>query len=198
MLSRFKIASVLLAFALFPFAAQAADSAVRPMFGVLPPHGNVHPQVHFPAGSTLTTWTGTISYKGKNYSFSMVGTNPATTNTTTTIPVYIIPIKMVYGSSNGNMTFDPNTNTANGVSITQNLLNAPLFNATDWKWGSLDMGTTQYEDAFQRGTFWSDIQTNSSYHVLLATPVVLSEETITVSRSQGSWPIPSVRAVWAR
>ena len=185
MLSRFKIASALLAFSFFAFSAEAQDPGVKPLFGVLPPHGNVHPKVHFPAGGTLPMWTGTITYKGKNYSFSMVGTNPATTNTTTTVPVYIVPIKMVYGSSNGNMTFDPNVNTANDVSITQNLLNAPLFNSTDWKWGSLDMGTTQYEDAFQRGTFWGSVQTNSSYHVLLATPVVLSEQTINVSRSQG-------------
>jgi hypothetical protein len=55
----------------------------------------------------------------------------------------------------------------------------------DWQWGSTDVGTTQYEDAFQRGSFWGSIgSTNTAYHVVFATPTVLSEQTIKVSRIQ--------------
>jgi len=167
--------------AMVPLAVHAG--AARPMFTVLGQHGNIHPGVHHPA--SLQTWNGTISYGGSNYGFSMVGTNPASTNTTTTYTIYVIPIKMVYGSRNGNHTYDPNKDKANNVTITQNLLNSPLFNSMDWKWGSTDMGTTQYEDAFQRGTFWGNVKTNTSYHVVFATPTVLTEQSITVSRSQG-------------
>ena len=163
--------------------ASAEPNGARPMFTYIPAHGVIHAAKHSPAA--LATWSGTISYGGKNYSFTMVGTNPATSNTTTTLSIYVIPIKMVYGSTNGNMTFDPNKDTQNGVSITQNLLNSPLFNVTDWKWGSTDMGTTQYEDAFQRGSFWGSVSTNTSYHVVFSTPTVLTEQTINVTRAQG-------------
>jgi hypothetical protein len=168
---------------MLPLAAQASESAAKPMFMVLPAHGTIHHNAHVPA--SLQTWSGTITYSGHNYSFSMVGTNPASSNTTTTYTIYLVPIKMVYGSRNGNMTFDPNVDKANGVSIVQNLLNSPLFNSMDWKWGSTDVGTSQYEDAFQRGNFWGSVKTNTNYHVVFATPVVLTEQTITVSRSQG-------------
>lgn len=162
--------------------ALAATTAI-PHFAVLKPHGTVHPGAKPPA--SLLTWTGTISYGGHSYGFRMVGKNPATTNTTSTLTVYVIPIKMVYGQSNGNKTFDPNTATQNGVTITQNLLNSPLFNSLDWKWGSLDMGSTQYEDAFQRGSFWSKVKTHTAYHVVFKTPSVLTEQSITVSAVDG-------------
>lgn len=162
--------------------ADNGTSGVKPMFTVLAPHGSIHPGVHYPAA--LQTWSGTITYNGTNYSFSMVGTNPATTNTTTTVTVYVIPIKMVYGARNGNHTFDPNVDTANGVSITQNLFNSPLFNNMSWSWGSTNVGTTQYVDAFQRGSFWGSVSTNTNYHVVLA-PSTLTEQTISVSKSQG-------------
>ena len=165
-----------------PVPARAAYSVASPRFTVIPQHGNIHPGVH-PA-TPLQTWSGTINYNGTNYSFTMVGTDPATTNVTTTITVYVIPIKMVYGKNNGNMTFDPNVDQANGTSITQNVLNSPLFNSIDWSWGPTDVGTTQYVDAYQRGNFWQDVTTNTSYHVVLA-PSVLAEQTIDVTRSQG-------------
>jgi hypothetical protein len=165
--------------------AFASGSAAVPAFMVLPAHGTIHKYAHRPPASLLT-WNGTITYNGKNYSYSMVGTNPANTNTTTTVTIYVIPIKMVYGSRNGNMTFDPNVDKANGVSITQNLLNSPLFNSMNWTWGSTNFGTTQYEDAFQRGSFWGSVgTTNTSYHLVFGTPNVLTEQTISVTRTQG-------------
>jgi len=168
-----------------PLAANAANQVARPMFTVLKTHGGtIQPGTKPPAA--LRTWNGSISYMGSTYNFHMVGTNPATTNSTTELTVYVIPIKFVYGATNGNMTFDPNTATQNGVSITQNLLNSPLFNSRDWKWGSTDMGTTQYEDAFQRGSFWGNVKTHTSYHVKFKTPTVLTEQTITVTAAQGS------------
>jgi hypothetical protein len=68
----------------------------------------------------------------------------------------------------------------------QNSLDSPLFNAgIDFKQGGTDLGNTQYIDAYQRGNFWSSVSANSSYHVLLGTPSVAAEQTITVSNSQG-------------
>ena len=73
----------ILAATTLPFAAQtalASDPAAKPMFTVLPAHGTIHQYAHRPA--SLLTWNGTITYSGKNYNYSMVGTNPASTNTT--------------------------------------------------------------------------------------------------------------------
>jgi hypothetical protein len=158
------------------------------MFMVLPEHGvAAHQNTPGHKPTALQTWTGKFKYNGVNHSYIMVGPSPKTSNTTTTITVFVLPIKMVYGASNGNMTFDPSVDQANGVSIVQNLLNSPLFNSLDWKWGSLDMGTTQYEDAFQRGSFWGSVgKKNTNYHVVLGTPTVLTESTINVTSAQGS------------
>jgi hypothetical protein len=93
----------------------------------------------------------------------------------------------VYGSRNGNMTFDPNAHTvANGKTVTANTIASPLFQTgVDFAASSVDLGNTQYVDAYQRGNFWSSVKTNTNYHVLLGSPTILAEQTITVSRSQG-------------
>jgi hypothetical protein len=172
---------------LLPIAAQPASAAdARPMYLVLPPHGAGHQAApgHHPAA--LQTWAGSITYKGLTHDYTMVGTNPKKSNATTTVTVYLIPVKLVYGANNGNMTFDPLVDQQNGVSIMQNLLNSPLFGSLDWNWGGTDFGTTQYLDAFQRGSFWKDVSgKNPNYHVVLA-PTVLSEVSLTVTAQQGS------------
>jgi len=170
-----------------PMAAQsasAADQSAKPMFVVLPAHGG-QTTTHHPAA--LATWNGKIVYSGSTYNFTMVGTDPGATNVTTTVTAYLVPIKMIYSKKiygASHHTFDPNVDTQNSVSITQNMLNSPLFNNLDWKWGSTDVGTTQYEDAFQRGSFWGNVSTNTNYHVLL-TPTVLTEKTIKVTTAEG-------------
>src|SRR5438105_8301874 len=138
--------AALLATTALPFALQtaaAAEPPAQPRFTVLPPHGWSYTRgKHFPA--SLQTWTGTISYNGRNYGFRMVGTDPSSTNSTTTVTAYIVPVimkytKAIYGSSHH--IFNPTTNTVNGVSIDQNILNSPLFNNVDWNWGGTDVGT---------------------------------------------------------
>jgi hypothetical protein len=155
------------------------------MYVTLPNHVSLAPQN--PAGQ-LSQWNGSFTdLTNKNITYTMVGANPASNNTTTTISVVLVPVKMVYGRQNGNMTFDPATHTlTNGRTVVQNTLDSPLFNAgIDFNQGGTDLGNTQYIDAFQRGNFWSSVSTNSSYHVLLGTPSVAAEQTITVSATQG-------------
>jgi hypothetical protein len=172
-------------------ASQAQDAQptnARPMFVTLPNHMNLAPR-GLPPAAQLTQWNGSFTdLTGHHISYVMAGTSPITTNTSTTIPVYIIPIKMVYGSNNGNMTFDPVAHIlSNGKSIVQNTTASPLFvSGVNFTQGGVNLGTTQYIDAYQRGNFWSSVSTNSNYHVLLGTPAVLTEQTITVTRAQGS------------
>jgi hypothetical protein len=169
--------------------ASSAGPAAKPMFMALPAHGTIHQYAHAPAA--LLTWNGSYTRNGHINNTTMVGTDPSNTNTTTTISVFIIPVKMVYPKKTYGkklqQDFDPNKDMWNGAAVTQSLLNSPLFNSLDWKWGSIDIGTTQYEDAFQRGSFWGDgiSTTNTNYHVVFAAPTVLAEQTITVKTSQG-------------
>src|SRR5215469_6607608 len=169
-------------------ASQTAPAAeARPMFKVLPPHGDAVLRPHAGSPLSLKIWYGNLNYNGVDYPYDMLGTDPSKTNKTTTIKTYIIPIRMIYSKKvygKEGRTFDPNTDTWNGLTITQALVNSPLFGAMDWKWGSTDVGATQYTDAFQRGSFWSYVSTNSNYHVMLA-PAVLSEVTIKPTMAQG-------------
>src|SRR5579872_153245 len=90
-------------FSLSSIAFAQEIQGARPMFRALPPHGIANAEQN-PAVA-LPQWT----FSSGVTPAVIVGTDPSKTNTTTTIPVGIIPIKMVYGPSNGNKTFDPNT-----------------------------------------------------------------------------------------
>src|SRR6516225_509108 len=120
-----------------------AAAASKPRFITLPPRywGNVTS----PATSTITNWTGSLGNGGT--SFTMVGTNPQNTNTTTTITAYLIPIKIVMVNAGG--VFDPSHTLSNGRTVIQNTSLSPIFNAgIDFVQGGTDVGNTQYIDAF--------------------------------------------------
>jgi hypothetical protein len=157
----------------------------KPMFKAGPNHIELAP-LH-PAAN-LIQWNGSFNaLVGGPVSFTMVGTNATNTNTSTTVPVFLVPIKMVYGRTNGNHTFDPATaKVANGQTVVNNIISSPVFNpGVNFTQGGVNLGTTQYLDAFQRGNFWSTVSSHSNYHVLLGTPTVLAEQTINVSSSNG-------------
>jgi hypothetical protein len=165
------------------------DPSARAMYKALPPHSyfpnakNTDPAVQLPQW----TFNWTSSYDNRNFSTVIIGTDPSKTNTTTTVTVGIIPIKMVYGSSNGNKTFDPNSPTYFGKYSTTQMVNlSPIFKSeVDYVQGGTDLGTTQYEDAYQRGDFWGSVKTNTNYHLLLKT-VIGPEQTFNVPASEGT------------
>jgi hypothetical protein len=163
-------------------------SGARPMFVTLPPHSYLPAPAVAPPVTPLTQWTYTFTYNGQNYSDVFVGTNPATTNTTTKIAWGIIPIKFVFGSSNGNMTFDPTAPNEFGTLSADNMiLGSPQFSSTvDFVQGGTNVGKTQYGDAYQRANFWTDVMTNTNYHLLFAKGVVAPVQTINVAASQGN------------
>lgn len=121
-----------------------------------------------PAGSGLPLWNGsfvgTVFGETQTYNFTMVGTNPATTNKTTTVSVEIIPVELKIGNTLYSPLYPAKGDT---VSVLDRTLDSPLFRkSVDFVQGGTDLGKTQYEDAFQRGNFWESVQTNSNYHVL--------------------------------
>ena len=158
------------------------------MYLTLPSHANPYLS-ELPATSSLPQWTfdWTSSYNGVKYQSVVLGGDPSTSNATTTIEVGIIPIKMVYGSSNGNKTFDPNTTGQFGTMSTTQMVNSSLIfkSLVDYKQGGTDLGTVQYEDAYMRGNWWGSVKTNTNYHVVLKT-LVGPEQTFTVPAGVGS------------
>ena len=138
---------------------------------------NMHP-AHTP--SLPPTWVYTFAYGGRNYNETFIGTT-ASGGASTTVPVYVVPVKMVYGTT----SYDPTKVLANGVSIIQNVLNSPIFTSSvDYVQGGTNLGTTQYEDAFQRGTLWGTVQSHTGYHVLLST-TVKTVQTVTIPTRNG-------------
>lgn len=161
---------------------------IKPRYVTLPPR--LRYDVATPA-TPLTTWNGSFVYQSHTYTYNMVGTAPST-NTTTTIPVYIIPLKIVITPRRGStVTFDPAHVLSNGNTVTTNTVVSPIFDSTTtYTQGGVNVGTTQYEDAYQRANFWGTVKTDTSYHVKLGGPTVLAEQTLSPPRADGTTGSP--------
>ena len=166
--------------------ASAQDNTTQPKgrYIVLPPR--LRYDLKTPAAS-LQTWNGSFTYQGSNYTYNMVGTTPST-NSTTTVQVYVIPLKVVITPRRGSQTtYDPSHVLSNGKTVTSNTTTSPIFNSsTSYVQGGVNVGTTQYIDAFQRANFWGTVQSNSNYHLLLGGPTVLAEQTLSPPSRYGT------------
>jgi hypothetical protein len=162
-------------------------SVLKPLFLTIP-HGAKWHRAPKLGSPQLTQWNGSFTdHLSQTVNYTMVGTDPNTMNITTRVKVLVIPLKMVFGVANGNMTFDPlKTKTPNGRNVIKDLLRSPLFKSSvDYVQGGVDLGTTQYIDAYQRGNFWSVVQGHPNYHVKLV-PQVLDEQEIDVPPGVGA------------
>ncbi|MGH9430571.1 MAG: hypothetical protein ACRD3T_03430 [Terriglobia bacterium] len=152
----------------------ASQQGPKPKFVTLPPRylENLQP----PATATVTNWSGSFVSGGHTYPYTMVGTDPSSTDTTTTVTAYIIPVRV---GCHGHV-YDPKHVLPNGRTVIANTTASPIFNSgIDFVQSGTDLGNTQYEDAFQRGNFWGDVVTNTSYHLLLNVQV-LPEQSLRV------------------
>jgi len=165
------------------FAQDAPVVDAHARYAVMPAHLR-NDLALVPAGS-LQSWNGSFTFSGTNYFYNMVGAAPST-NATATITTFIIPIKIVITNRNGSKsTYDPAHVLSNGNSVTTNTLDSPIFDSTTtYTQGGVDVGTTQYIDAFQRANFWGTVKNNPNSHLLLSTSV-LAEQTLSPSRSFG-------------
>src|SRR5580693_6054421 len=166
--------------------ASAQDVKVQPKgrYVVLP--ARLRYDLKAPAAS-LQTWNGSFTYQGTPYSYNMVGTAPST-NSATTVQVYVIPLKVVITPRRGSQTtYDPAHVLSNGNTVTNNTVTSPIFNSsTTYVQGGVDVGTTQYIDAFQRANFWGTVQSDTNYHLLLGGPTVLAEQTLSPPSRDGT------------
>lgn len=150
-------------------AADAKPIIAKPMFTVIPSDAPGHNVSLFAPATSLQTWTGGFTDQtNRAITFKMVGTDPTSTNTNTTIKVVVIPVVFVYGPNNGNMTFDPRKDQLNGMSVLKFMEGSPIFtNSVKFKSGKISLGKSQYVDAFQRANFWSTVKSETNYHVNL-------------------------------
>ena len=150
----------------------------------------------------------TSSRDGQLYGGVMVGNRALVGGTgTANIPTQIIPVKVntvalatdvdfstglitvETGNPGDNTTFDPTAADdtclahPNDVPI-RVLRQSPLFNPADFNFGGVDVGVTQFFDAYQRSSFWNTID-RSSYHVMLNPVKVLDELTLDVPAPAG-------------
>jgi len=183
-----------LCLSLFTFAqdedsqAEISSQPPKPMFTVLP--GKPRLDVPLPLSGNLPTWNGSFTYGGTNYTYNMVGTAPSS-NASTTITTYIIPVKIVITARNGSRTtFDPQHVLSNGKTVVTNTTSSPIFQNLTYTQGGVNVGTTQYIDAFQRANFWGTVQSATNYHVLLGGPTVLAEQTLSPPTRYGKLGSP--------
>lgn len=177
-------AAALLLAGLLPAGDAAGNLPAIPRFVTLPPKPASGPAQS--AAAKLPTWKGSFTYQGKNYTYNMVGAAPSS-NTATTVQVFIIPVKVVITSPKGGQTtYSPSHHLTNGKTVTQNTVDSPLFDSTTtYTQGGIDVGTTQYIDAYQRANFWGAVSGNPNYHLLLGGPTVLAEQTLSPPSSEG-------------
>lgn len=137
------------------------------------------------AATPLVTWNGSFVANSHTFRFNMVGTAPST-GVSTTIKTFIIPVKLTFSATSGSVTFNPFTRLSNGQIAVNNVLASPLFHSgIDFIEGGVNLGNTQYIDAFQRGNFWSKVSKAPGYHVLLGAPTVLPTLSLTVPKASG-------------
>jgi len=145
----------------------------------------------FDNGATglLPLWTFDVRAvrDGRRHQGSMVGSNPFGEAGTTRVVTRIIPLIIkthtvatgldtttgFFTTAPGDVTIDPTAVDNTWLTAPNNvpsrlLAQSPLFQATPFTFGSTYVGTTQYVDALQRGSFYKALGRDlDNYHVLL-------------------------------
>ena len=114
-----------------------------------------------PPVAPLQTWNGTFTYHATPYPYVMVGQDPSG-GLSTTVKTFIVPVKVVITTGSTHTTYSPAHVLSNGNSVTKNTKLSPIFDkTTTYTQGSINVGTTQYVDAYQRANFWGTVQSQA-------------------------------------
>jgi hypothetical protein len=140
----------------------------------------------------LPTFTyNLLAYDGNLYSGSIVGRNPLNRGkTTTTVPTQIIPLVITIDDTAGGtgiVTYDPTAAdpcVPGGLTDVNVITGSPIFTNNAWTMNGVNIGTTQYIDAFQRAQFWGQVQ-GTPYHLILG-PSTLGSVALTFRTSGGA------------
>jgi hypothetical protein len=180
----FVLASIVVSITLATALGQTARQAPgKPMFTAIRRGNPAQAMQAAAAGANVPLWSSSFNYLGTNYPFTMVGTDPSTTNVTTNIPLVIIPIKFKFGS----VAIAPGQTACNDTKTAMyRVKNSPLLKNFAFVEGTTNVGTTQYIDAFQRANFWNSVGSVSpNYHVKFSPVSTKTVQTIVVPPGVG-------------
>src|SRR6516225_6789960 len=124
------------------------------------------------AGATIPLWQATATADGVKYQLTLVGKSILVSESVTVnAPVVALDLQLDNASGTSPLTFRPETTDActnpSAVNLT---LNSPVYKKHSFSFGGKSVGTTEYDDAFQRANFYQYTQptgTSPGYHVLL-------------------------------
>ena len=160
---------------------------VRPMRAAMGTsvHSEPQPLPHW-AGSFKVTTGANRTATTQNYNYTMVGTDPSAggTSATTSIRTILVPLRLQFADGT---VFDASSDIAAplNTSVVNNVLASPMFTPSPIYAGSVNLGTTQYADAVQRGNLWNKVSGRPDYHVQLK-PEVYPTQTIVVPAALGA------------
>ena len=157
--------------------ASAQELPIKGFFTTLPP--KLAPADSVAALSAITAVAplpmfnfSLTAYDTNTYSGSILGRSPLLRGkTTTTIPTQLVPLKITINDRvNGpSITYDaaaPDVCVAGNPTTVSFIANSPVFQNNTWVMNGVNIGNTQYIDAFQRAQFWSNVQ-GTPYHLIL-------------------------------
>jgi hypothetical protein len=152
----------------------------KPMYAVIPRVSET--QSDAPQGVQVPIWTSTFKFNNQTFTYHMVGTDPSAGSATSNIPLVIVPIKFVFTDGT---TLAANQKVCGDIKNSiYRVKNSPLLKKAAFTPGGTNVGTTQYEDAFQRANFWSSVSTTSpNYHVIFKPIQTKPLQTIQVGSS---------------
>ena len=144
----------------------------------VPIHGEriVRPRPTPQAGPEVPTWRYEIvsPVNGVSYSGYIVGSGLRGARTTT-IPVILVPfiVQFTNTTTGFTTTFDPSTQPDAGCTAGRTVMNlvenSPIFESRSWTLNGVELGMTQYIDAFQRSNFWEYVRdAGNPWHILLS------------------------------
>jgi hypothetical protein len=131
----------------------------------------------------LFSYTTIASRDSKSYPGEMVGRSPFFHgHRSTIVNTFIIPVKFIFPSGH---VYDPSTNdgcTPGGTTVVSLDAGSPIFKnvSSAYTMNGVNVGTTQYIDAFERANFWSNVS-GTPYHTMLSgSPTVTAVQNVTV------------------
>jgi hypothetical protein len=126
--------------------------------------------------------TASAEMGGGNFTGSVFGRSPfARGKTTTTINTQIVPLIITINDGTTTVTYDPTAADpcVPGHTDVDVITGSPIFTNNPWTMNGVNVGNTQYLDAFQRAQFWSLVG-GTNYHLMLQ-PTVLASQALTFS-----------------
>lgn len=123
------------------------------------------------AGTTIPLWDYSVVSPADNltYTGSMVGRSPFFHGfRSTSVQAYLIPVIMTFSDGTKLDPTAPDSCGLNNQVVASVTADSPIFQNAAFSFNGANLGTTQYIDAFQRGSFWSKVSaTGNRYHTLL-------------------------------